>query len=147
MSIVASFGLWNWFIAGGILLAVELIAPGTFMLWLGVSALLVGIISLVVDWSWQAQFVAFAVFALAALPIWHRLGRRAATPGDQPFLNRRTEAFVGQVFTLDKPIVNGSGSIRVGDSVWRVTGPDSPAGNRVKVTRADGAMLFVEPAT
>jgi membrane protein implicated in regulation of membrane protease activity len=28
--------------------------------------------------------------------------------------------------------------------VWRVTGPDLPAGSRVKVTRADGAALFVE---
>jgi membrane protein implicated in regulation of membrane protease activity len=51
------------------------------------------------------------------------------------------------VFTLDKPIVNGSGTVRVGDTVWRVTGPDSPAGSRVKVTRADGATLYVEPAT
>jgi hypothetical protein len=123
------------------------VAPGTFMLWLGLSALLVGIISLFVDWPWQMQFVAFAVFAIASIPIWHRIGRRVEAPVDQPFLNRRAEAFVGQVFTLDKPIVNGSGTVRVGDTVWRVTGPDSPAGSRVKVTRADGATLYVEPAT
>jgi membrane protein implicated in regulation of membrane protease activity len=146
ISAVASFGHWNWFIAGGILLAVEVIAPGTFMLWLGLAALLVGVISLVIDWSWQAQFIAFAVFAIAFLPLWHRVSRRVAKPGDQPFLNRRQEAFVGQVFVLDKPIVNGVGTIRVGDTVWRVTGPDSAAGNRVKVTRADGAMLVVERA-
>ena len=146
MSTITSLGIWNWFIVGGILLAIEVLAPGTFMLWLGLSALLVGIISLFIDWPWQMQFVAFAVFAIASIPIWHRVGRRTMAPVDQPFLNRRSEAFVGQVFTLDKPIVNGSGTVRVGDTVWRVTGPDSPAGSRVKVTRADGATLYVEPA-
>jgi membrane protein implicated in regulation of membrane protease activity len=147
MSTITSLGIWNWFIVGGILLAIEVLAPGTFMLWLGLSALLVGIISLFIDWPWQMQFVAFAVFAIASIPIWHRVGRRIAAPVDQPFLNRRSEAFVGQVFTLDKPILNGSGTVRVGDTVWRVTGPDTPAGSRVKVTRADGATLYVEPAT
>jgi membrane protein implicated in regulation of membrane protease activity len=147
MSTIAALGVWNWFIVGGLLLAIEVLAPGTFMLWLGLSALLVGIISLFIGWPWQMQFVAFAVFAIASIPIWHRVGRRIEAPGDQPFLNRRSEAFVGQIFTLEKPIVNGSGTIRTGDTVWRVTGPDAAAGSRVKVTRADGATLFVEPAT
>ena len=147
MSTITSLGIWNWFIVGGLLLAIEVMAPGTFMLWLGLSALLVGIISLFVDWPWQMQFVAFAVFAIASIPIWLRVGRRIEAPVDQPFLNRRSEAFVGQVFTLEKPIVNGSGTIRTGDTVWRVTGPDAAAGSRVKVTRADGATLFVEPST
>jgi len=146
MSTIVSFGVWNWFIAGGILLAIEVLAPGTFMLWLGLSALLVGVISLAIDWPWQAQLVAFAVFAVASIPIWHRIGRRVEAPVDQPFLNRRSEALVGQILALDKPIVNGSGTVRVGDTVWRVTGPDAPAGSRVKVTRADGATLFVERA-
>src|SRR5262249_59229755 len=42
MSTIASFGIWNWFIAGGILLAVEVLAPGTFMLWLPPPAVFVG---------------------------------------------------------------------------------------------------------
>jgi membrane protein implicated in regulation of membrane protease activity len=141
---IISFGIWNWFIAGGILLAIEVIAPGTFMLWLGLSALLVGLISLAVDWPWQAQLIAFAVFAVLSIPIWLRVGRKVESPADQPFLNRRSSAFVGQTFTLDKPIQNGSGAVRIGDTVWRVSGPDAPAGSRVKVTSTDGPTLFVE---
>jgi membrane protein implicated in regulation of membrane protease activity len=147
MELIASFGIWNWFIIGGILLAIEVIAPGTFMLWLGLSALLVGVISLVVVWPWQAQLITFAVFAIASVPIWRRVGgRNVEAAVDQPFLNRRSEAFVGQTYTLDKPIVNGSGGVRIGDTVWRISGPDTPAGTRIKVTRADGGTLFVEPA-
>ena len=145
--IIVSLGNWNWFILAGILLALEIVVPGAFMLWLGLSALLVGAISFAVAWSWQAQLVAFAVFALASVPLWRRVARRAEQPGDSPFLNRRAEAFVGRTFTLEKPIVAGNGTVRIDDSIWRVAGPDLPAGSRVTVTAADGATLVVQPAT
>ena len=142
-----TLGYWDWFIAAAVLLLLEVMAPGTFMLWLGLSALLVGLISLVVDWSWQLQFLAFAVFSMAAIPLWRRVGARARGPTDQPFLNRRGDAFIGRVFTLEKPIVGGNGTIGIGDTVWRISGPDCPSGSRVRVAAVDGATLRVEPAT
>jgi membrane protein implicated in regulation of membrane protease activity len=144
LTLLASLGVWDWFIAGGLLLVLEVLAPGVFMLWLGLAALLVGVISLFVDWTWQAQFIAFAVFSFAAIPLWRRLATRGGETTDQPFLNRRTEAFVGRIFTLEKPIVDGSGTMRIDDTVWRITGADIPAGSRVKVMRVDGAALHVE---
>jgi hypothetical protein len=140
-----SLGKWNWLILGGIFLLLELIAPGTFMLWLGLSALLVGLISLGVEWPWQYQLVAFALFALASIPLWRRVARRVEKPGDQPFLNRRADAFVGREFTLEKPITGGNGTVKIDDSIWRLAGPDCPAGSRVRVVRADAATLVVEP--
>jgi inner membrane protein len=144
LEMIASLGVWDWFIAGGLLLILEVLAPGVFMLWLGLAALLVGAISLFVDWSWQAQFVAFAALSIAAIPLWRRLARSVEAPTDQPFLNRRAEAFVGRMFTLDKPIVDGCGTLGIDDTVWRITGADVPAGSRVKVTRVDGTALHVE---
>src|SRR3982074_3112989 len=88
LSFLVSLGVWDWFIAGGVLLILEILAPGVFMLWLRLAGLLVGASSVVVGWPWQAQFVAFAVFAIAAIPIWRRLARQVGTPSDQPFLNR-----------------------------------------------------------
>jgi membrane protein implicated in regulation of membrane protease activity len=143
---IVSLGTWNWFILGALLLLIEVMAPGMFMLWLGLAAIVVGIISLVVVWAWQAQLIAFAVLAIAAVPAWRRFARRVEAPADSPFLNRRTEGYVGRVFTLDKPIVNGVGAVRINDTVWRVQGPDCPAGSRVLVARADGANLVVEAA-
>jgi len=63
---------------------------------------------------------------------------------DQPFLNRRAEALVGRIFTLERPIVDGSGTIRIDDTVWRITGADVRAGSRVKVERVEGTALHVE---
>jgi inner membrane protein len=147
MGALLSLGYWDWFIACAVLLLLEIMAPGTFMLWLGLSACLVGLISLFVDWGWQYQFVAFAAFALAAIPLWRRLGAGARASSDQPFLNRRAEALVGQVFTLERPIVGGNGTVGVGDTVWRIAGPDCPAGSRIKVSAVDGGTLRVEPAS
>ena len=150
IDVIRSLGAWSWIILGGILLAVELIAPGTFILWLGVSAILVGLISFAIDWSWQEQGVGFVILAVASLIMWWRLirpARRAGDASDQPFLNERAQGFVGRVFTLEKPIVDGAGTVRIGDTIWRVTGPDCAAGRRIKIARAEGATLFVEPAT
>ena len=147
VSYLASLGIWNWFILAGVLLAIELMLPGTFFLWLGLSAAIVGGLSLVIDWAWQFQLVAFAVLALISFVVWWRIGRPGeTTPSVRPFLNRRHEALVGRIFTLEKPIVDGSGTVRIDDTIWRVAGPDCPAGSRVKVARADAATLVVEPA-
>jgi membrane protein implicated in regulation of membrane protease activity len=143
---LVAFGNWDWLILAVIFFVLELLAPGTFMMWLGISALLVGIISFIVDWPWQYQLIAFAVFALASIPLWRRFARRVEKPGDQPFLNRRADAFVGRVFTLEKPIVSGNGTVKIDDTIWRLAGADAPAGSRVKVVRADAATLVVEPA-
>ena len=78
------------------------------------------------------------------MPVWRRLalGTRKADDANA-FLNRRAEALVGRVFTLEKPIVDGFGTVRIDDTIWRVAGPDVPAGSRVRVVQADGANLTV----
>ena len=146
MSTLLAYGPWTWLVIGIVLLGVELIAPGVFMLWLGLAAILVGVVSFAIDWTWQSQIIAFVVFSLAAVPLWRRVSRTQKGTVADAFLNRRSDAFVGRVFTLEKPIVDGAGTVRIDDSVWRVTGPDAPAGSRVKVVSSDGGLLTVESA-
>jgi len=143
----STLGTWNWLIFGLILMALELLAPGVFLFWLGLAALLVGLLSFAFHPSWQIQILMFAVFAAAAVPLWRRIARgNAAFSASNPFLNRRADALVGRVFTLEKPIVDGTGTVRVDDTVWRVAGPDVPAGSRVRIVQADGPSLTVEVA-
>jgi inner membrane protein len=143
----STLGTWNWLIFGFILMALELAAPGVFLFWLGLAALLVGLVSFVLHPSWQIQLLMFAVFAACAVPVWRRLALSARkTDQSNAFLNRRAEALVGRVFTLEKPIVDGAGTVRVDDTIWRVAGPDTPAGSRVRVVHADGANLTVAAA-
>ncbi len=55
IDLLVSLGSWNWLIVAVILLLIELLAPGIFMLWLGLAAFLVGTITLVVavPAAWQ----------------------------------------------------------------------------------------------
>ena len=141
-----TLGTWNWLIFGVILMALELIAPGVFLFWLGLAALLVGLLSFGFEPSWQVQILMFAVFAAAAVPVWRRLARSNAAGAASPFLNKRADALIGRVFTLEKPIVDGAGTVRIDDTIWRIAGPDAPAGSRVKIVQADGASLTVAAA-
>jgi membrane protein implicated in regulation of membrane protease activity len=147
MSFFSQLGNWGWFIAGGLLLALEVMLPGTFMLWLGLAAIATGVIGFIVSIGWQTQIVIFAVLSVVSVLLGRRIYPTVVTETDKPFLNRRADAFVGRIFTLDEPIVSGTGRVRVDDTTWRVTGPDCPAGTKVRVERADGATLIVAPAS
>jgi len=143
----ATLGTWNWLIFGVILMALELLAPGVFLFWLGLAALLVGLLSFAINPSWQLQILMFAIFAACAVPLWRRIAFNGkAVSQSNPFLNRRTDALIGRVFTLERPIIDGAGTVKIDDTVWRVAGPDTPAGSRVRIVQADGASLTVAAA-
>jgi len=55
-------------------------------------------------------------------------------------------AWFGRLFPLGERVGGGAGTVRLCDTIWRVTGPDIAAGSKVKVVRADGAMLTVAAA-
>ena len=145
MSNAEHFAPWIWIVAGMLVCAAETFAPGIFLLWIGLAGIAVGLAHFLAPIGFEWSLVLFAVLALA----FSLIGRRVygsidtGTAGDA--LNRRAGVLVGREFPLERPIVNGAGSIRVHDSVWRVTGPDLPAGTRVRVTGIeDGVLLRVE---
>jgi len=142
---IVGLDAWAWIILGVLLVGLELAAPRIFFLWLGLAAVATGLIDGAIGLSWQASTLLFAVLCVGAV----LLGRTVSRPEvhrESSSLNRRGEALVGRRFTLDAPLAGGEGRIRVGDSSWRVTGPDLPSGASVRVVRIDGATLVVEAA-
>jgi inner membrane protein len=143
----ALYSPWTWFILAGILLIGELLSPGVFLIWLAGAAALTGLVDVMLGLSWQNEVVVFAVLsALLVLASWSWVKNHRSPKTDQPHLNLRHGAYVGRVYVLEKPIVNGSGKIKIEDSLWDVDGPDLPAGARVKVTGVHGLRLNAEPA-
>ncbi len=138
---------WHWLIFGLLLAVIEILAPGTFFLWLGIAAGVTGLTLLALPATpWQIQLVIFAVLSVASVAGWRFYQHRHPIATDDPTLNRRGEQHVGRVFALEQAIANGRGTVRVGDSVWRAEGPDLPAGARVRVVAVSGAILKVERA-
>jgi hypothetical protein len=146
----AGLGAWGWILAALILLGIEIVAPGFLFLWLGIGALIVGLIGLleIVGAGWSsvyAQFVAFAVFSLVAALVGRRLYDPRRTPSEEPTLNDRYAQLIGSKVTLSQAIENGTGRAVIGDTTWQVSGPDMPSGGKVVVTGAENGRLLVEP--
>ncbi|MGX7874828.1 NfeD family protein [Mesorhizobium sp. ORM6] len=138
--VVSELGPWSWIVLGFVLLVAEVMAPGFFMLWIGIAALIVGAVSLLIwdaaIWSWQVQVLVFLVLSLVSAFAGKKLMDGRDQPTDQPLLNRRGAQLVGRMATLAEPIKDGRGRIKLGDTLWRVSGPDLPAGTQVRVTGA-----------
>ena len=134
---------WNWWLLGVALMAVEAIVPGFFFLWMGVAALLVGFVLIALpELAWTWQVLLFAVLSVSSIAVWQWRLRGHPTHSDDPLLNRRGHQYIGRVFTLDAPVVNGHGKIRVDDSTWKVlVDQDCPAGVRLRIVDVDGVML------
>ncbi|VAW79838.1 hypothetical protein MNBD_GAMMA12-3130 [hydrothermal vent metagenome] len=135
---------WHWFALAGILLALEMVVPGAFFLWVGIAAAFTAVLLLIFSsMIIEVQVSVFAVLSVASLVIWWKWYRNPIAT-DQPNLNRRGAQYVGRTFTLTEPVVNNFGKIRVDDSYWKIQGDDCVVGSSVKVVGVDGVVLQVE---
>ncbi|GAD60944.1 nodulation efficiency protein D (NfeD) family protein [Aquipseudomonas alcaligenes] len=147
MEYLQHLSFWDWLAFGTILLILEVFGAGGYLLWIGLAAAAVGLLTyLLPDLPWAWQFFAFALLSLLTAVFWWRRQRSAAKPSDVPGLNRRGSEFLGRTFVLHEAIVGGRGKIKAGDTLWLVTGPELPAGREVRVTGQDGVLLKVEAA-
>ncbi len=143
---IASYGAWSWIVVGVILLGLELLVPGGFLLWLGIAGIITGLAAMFQPLSWPFQFLIFGGLSLILIVAWMRYFKGRDQASDKPLLNRRADALIGHEGVLDEPIRNGFGRLSLGDTIWRIAGPDLPAGRKVRVVSADGAVLKVESA-
>ncbi|MGF1626805.1 MAG: NfeD family protein [Alphaproteobacteria bacterium] len=138
---------WYWFAGGVLLIALEALAPGFVLVWTGIAAILTAVVALVFqDMGITYQVLVFAVLAVASVLSGRHWVRRLNERSERPLLNRRAEQYIGQRYTLQEPIRDGRGRVKVGDSMWGVRGPDLPAGAHIRVVQVDGATLVVERA-
>ncbi|SEC27414.1 hypothetical protein SAMN05444161_0828 [Rhizobiales bacterium GAS191] len=137
---------WTWAIAGVILIALEMAAPGFFLVWLGLAALIIGFVNFAIRLPWEANGLLFAVLAIALVYIGKTLTwRKGDDEATVSLLNQRVNALIGRVCTLDRPIEGGEGRVRFDDAIWLAKGPDLPAGAKVKVVSVAGKVVTVEP--
>ncbi|MEZ5458129.1 MAG: NfeD family protein [Steroidobacteraceae bacterium] len=143
---LAQLTWWHWIVGALALGAVETFMPGAVAIWFAVSAAVVGLLLVVFpEMPWQWQWVLWAALGIVAMLAYRRYRRANPEKDEMPTLNRRGQQYVGQVFTLVEALRDGSGKVQVGDSVWKVQGPDAPVGARVRVTGAESSVLTVEP--
>lgn len=138
---------WIWIGLGLLLMALEMVVPGIFLLWFGVAAIVTGTIAFVLDLGLPFQIVNFVFLSLIAAYSAKRFLRDRPIVSSDPLLNKRGGRLVGDTAVVTQAFDGGTGRVRHGDSEWLARGPDIAVGERVRIVGSDGSLLLVEPLT
>ena len=136
---------WVWLTLGVVLAAAEMVAPGVYLLWLGLAAIATVIMTLLLDMSVPLQVVDFVVLSLIAAFSARRFLAEKPIESADPLMNRRGARMIGQTALVVQAIEHGSGRVKHGDSEWIARGPAIAAGERVRIVGCVGSALQVEP--
>ncbi len=139
---------WHWLILAVVMIILEILIPGAYFLWMGISAIFIGgLMYIFPEMAFLIQILIFAILSVIAVMMYRSYRKKNPLVTDEPTLNRRGEKYIGQSFTLKEPIVNGVGKIKVDDSTWKIKGFDIDAGETVRVVAVEGTTLIVEGST
>jgi membrane protein implicated in regulation of membrane protease activity len=138
---------YGWWLLALALIGAEMLAPGYFLLWIGIAAGLMGVITWIAPTLPAiAQALLFGALAIAACAVyWKFIRPLAEQRDDQPLLNKRGERMVGRRVVVVEAIVNGRGKVKVGDGQWLVEGPDLAVGSEVEIVSVQGTTFTVKP--
>lgn len=135
---------WLWLIGGVLLLIMEVIAPGFFLVFIGAAAIATGLFTVLFGLGIVPQLALFALYALLAVLVGRRFYANRHTDSTDPLLNDRAGRLVGKLVTVVVAVDEHSGRVRVGDSEWSARGGPAAPGERVRITGVDGNCLSVE---
>ena len=138
---------WVWLTLGLVLAGLEMLLPGVYLIWLAVAAIVTGVLTAAFDLSLPMQVIDFVFLALIAAFSAKRFLRDRPIESSDPLMNRRGARLVGETAVVVQAIEHGSGRIKLGDSEWIARGPNVAAGERVRISGSEGAILLVEPLT
>lgn len=145
MEWLADWGVWHWLILGFVLLIAEILVPGVFLLWWGLSAIVIAVITKLIP-TLPLSFLAvmYAVIASIFSIIWWRYQHgKDQIDQSQSVLNQRDHAMIGAQGKVLEIGENGIGRGAFGDTTWRIQGRDLAVNDIVQVTAVDSITLKV----
>ncbi len=137
--------LW-WLILGVVMAITEIVAPGFYLAWVGLAAILTAGATAAFGLNFVAQGLLFAGLSFLTIWIARAYFQRSPIVSDDPLLNDRSKRLVGAVVTAVEPVDASQGRVKVGDSVWSARGVTAAVGDKLRVTAVDGGVLVVEAA-
>ncbi|GAD78281.1 NfeD family protein [Vibrio ezurae] len=136
---------WHWLAFGLTLLCFEVLGTAGYFLWLGISALLVGILLSILPLGWQMQWMSFASFSLVTTWLWWRYQKGKDKQDEKTStLNKRSQSLIGQFTTLEQDFPVGKGRLNLGDTSWTAVASQSlSSGTTVEVYKVEGIVLYI----
>lgn len=140
----------HWLVLGLVLIGFEVVVPSTFLLWPGISALIVAALSMVLPTGPMFELFLFAVLAVATSIYWQKQLAARGETSDKPELNRRAMQYIGRKAVLREELVDGMGYITLDDTRWRVEtrdGNNIDEGKRVEILGVEGVTFQIGEVT
>jgi membrane protein implicated in regulation of membrane protease activity len=147
--IVTNFdGAWLWFALSALLLLLETVIPGIYLVWLGVACSAVGIFTVLAPGAGLAiQLAVLAVSIIASVVAGQKLQKR--TNKEKPnTLNLGLETYVGLGAQAVKTFQGGCGRVVVGGETYMAesaTDHNISKGHELVVVGVNGMSLLVAP--
>jgi len=139
---IAANSHWWWLIGGLVLLSAEMLIPGVYLVWIGLAALLTGLLAFALPLP--AELASFAVLSVGATYLGRHWYRERSVTSSDPLLNDRAARLVGEIVEVVEAVDGGRGRVKVGDGIWSARGGPAPVGARVRVADSDCQILIVE---
>lgn len=137
----------EWLTAGVALILLELLLPGTYLVWFGFSALTMGaIVFLIGSFGLVYQFILFGVLSVVFALIGWRLYGRFIFKADKPLvyrhLNDSVAQYIGQIVRVTD-VQDNKIQVSIGDTVWPATSHDAlKKGDNVLITGSDNNIVL-----
>ena len=140
----------GWFTFGLILVLLELFLPGTYLIWFGLAAFVMGILVNFVLLSGVEILVCFAfvsaLFAGIGWYVYTKIINKSKVPEKYKYLNDMAGAHIGKVYNLSEDAVDGRAKAKIGDTFWLVeVDGNLKKGDKVKIMGVEkGVVLKAE---
>ena len=135
---------WLWLIGGVLVVAVEIVVPGVFLIWLGIAAILTGLFTVLFGIGLPGELALFALYSVISVLVGRRVYGASENNQPDPLLNDRAARLVGRRVLAVTAIDEDEGRVRIDDSEWSARGGPAEPGERVRITSVEGNCVIVE---
>ncbi|MDQ8022519.1 MAG: NfeD family protein [Moraxellaceae bacterium] len=140
---------WHWIAAGFVLIVAELAIPAFFLVWLGIAALVTGVVLLAVPLGNVAQILVWALLSAALVVAWIKVFRRRPddlSVGTAGNVVGEVGLLISDVGPFRKSQVRFQRPI-LGSEVWEcISDAELRGSSRVKVVAVEGKSVKVAAA-
>lgn len=137
---------WWWLIGGVLLLIAEVLAPGFFLLFIGVAAMVTGLFVLLFGFGLAPALALFAIYTALAVYLGRKVYANRPVASSARHLNDRSAQLIGRSAVAVTAIDEHGGRVRLGDGEWSARGAAVQPGERVEIVGVEGNCLIVEAA-
>jgi len=141
---------WHWIVGGIVLILAELMIPSFFIVWFGLGALLVGLLTLAFDLPVTAQLATWTLASIAMVVLWFRVFKQSFQKTRIGTADGEAIGEVGLLVTAVAPFERGKVRFQrpiLGSEEWACMADATiAAGERVRVLSIEGSFVKVAKA-